>query len=215
MIPIRVLALDISSKTGWASMISGPDGIELEAAGQIPAIPEPEEGQYPASYVNWAYMCFEKIAELVDRHAPDVLVIEETVAGSKSVYSQKILEFIHFLVARMIRDTGIKCKYFLTGEWRSIVGCLMTKEEKERNKAVKLHNKKLEETGAVKKTRARDKSGNVIGKISKKHVNIRRANEIFGDFLDKPLVKKDEDMADALLLAVTYHFVRVKNESST
>lgn len=201
---LRILSLDMSSKTGWASIISGPDGVALEAAGQIPAISEPDDVPYPANYVNWAYMLFEKIAELVDRFAPDILVIEETVAGSKSVYSQKILEYLHFLVARMIRDSGIKVRYFLTGEWRTKVGCLMTKEEKVRNKAVRLHNA----TGA--KTRARDSKGNVIGKISKKHVNIRRANEIFGDFLPKALVKKDEDMADALLLAYAYHVVRTR-----
>lgn len=202
--PLRILSLDMSSKTGYACLVSSSEGLSLEACGQIPAISEPQDVPYPASYVNWAYMLFEKIARLVDAYAPDILVIEETVAGSKSVYSQKILEYLHFLVARMIRDTGIKVRYFLTGEWRTIVGCLMTKEEKLRNKAVKLHNS----TGA--KTRARDKDGKAIGKIGKKHVNIRRANEIFGQFLPKPLVKKDEDMADALLLGAALHFVRMR-----
>lgn len=207
--PLRILSLDMSSKTGWACINSSSEGVILEACGQIPAIPEPDGAPYPASYVNWAYMLFEKVVELVDMFAPDILVIEETVAGSKSVYSQKILEYLHFLVARMIRDTGIKARYFLTGEWRTVVGCLMTKSEKLQNKAVRAHNTLLDAQGG-KKVRARDHAGNVIGKISKKHVNIRRANEIFGEFLKRPLVKKDEDTADALLLAYAYHVVRIR-----
>lgn len=211
MLPaLRVLSLDMSSKTGWACIVSSSEGVTLEACGQIPAIPEPDDVPYPANYVNWAYMCFAKIAEMVDRFAPDILVIEETVAGSKSVYSQKILEYVHFLVARMIRDTGIKCKYFLTGEWRSIVVAKMTKEEKKRNAAVREHNEAQRILNGKITSRARDKDGNAIGLISKKHVNIRRANEIFGEFLPKALVKKDEDTADALLLAYAYHVVRMR-----
>lgn len=208
--PLRILSLDMSSKTGWACITSSSAGVELESAGQIPAIPEPDGAPYPASYVNWAYMCFEKVMELVDRFAPDILVIEETVAGSKSVYSQKILEYIHFLVARMIRDSGIKVRYFLTGEWRTIVGCLMTKAEKARNKLVREHNAKEKAKNGKITKRARSADGETVGLISKKHVNIRRANEIFGAFLKKPLVKKDEDMADALLLAYAYHVVRTR-----
>lgn len=168
-------------------------------------IKEPEDVPYPASYVNWAYVIFGQIVELIDQFAPDILVIEETVAGSKSVYSQKILEYTHFLVARLIRDTGMQVRYFLTGEWRVITGCLMTKAEKARNKAIKVYK----ETHGTKL--ARNAEGKVVGKISKKHVNVRRANEVFGDMLSKPLIKKDEDTADALLLAYAYHVLRVRS----
>lgn len=207
--PVTVLSIDMSSKTGWSFITSKQDGIILHASGQIPAIPEPD-GVYPNNYVDWAYLIFGKVVELIDRFAPDCLVIEETVAGSKSVYSQKILEFSHFLFAKMIRDSGIKVKYFLTGEWRTVVGCLMTKEEKLRNKAVKAHNDKEKLVNGKITARARNKDGKAIGKISKKHVNIRRANEIYGAYLDKPLVKQNEDEADALLLAYAYHLVRMR-----
>jgi len=201
LIEERILALDISSKTGWASMVSGPDGILLEAYGTIPQIHMPF-GIYPISFVDWAYQCFEKIEELIDRFAPDVLVIEETVAGSKGVYSQKILEFIHFLLAKFIKESSIKTKYFLTGEWRSQVGCKMTKEESKHNKAVKKY--KEENSTRV----AKNESGKRIGKLTKKHINIRRANEVFGQFLKEPLRKKDEDTADSLLLGYCYHLRR-------
>jgi hypothetical protein len=106
----RILALDMSTKTGWASMISTLNGVELEEYGTIAQIHEPS-GQYPINYVDWAYACVSQILELIDRLAPDTLVIEETVAGSKGVYTQKILEWIHFLVAKFIKETNIKAIY--------------------------------------------------------------------------------------------------------
>ena len=200
----RILALDISTKTGWALLVSG-DLMYLEAYGKIPAISEPI-GTYPVNFVDWAYLCFGKIVELIDTLTPDVLVIEETCAGSKGVYSQKILEFIHFLVAKLIKETNIKAVYLLTGAWRTEVGAKMTKEESKHNKAVKeykeKHNTKI----------ARGTDGKRIGKLTKKHINIRRANEVFGSFLPKPLRKKDEDTADSLMLGYCYHLRRIKNE---
>jgi hypothetical protein len=201
----RVLSLDVSTKTGWAFMLSSKDDLQLQAFGMIEQIPEPP-GVYPSNYVNWAYLVFGKIVDLIEMFAPDCLVIEETVAGSKSVYSQKILEFCHFLLAKFIRDTGIKVVYFLTGEWRSVVNCRMTKEEL-------LRNKKVRDYKIKNKTKvAKDLEGKRIGKITKKHVNIRRANEIFGEFLLAPLRKKNEDEADALLLGYAYHLRRKNYE---
>lgn len=203
MIEQKILSLDISSKTGWASMISTKDGIELEAFGVVPQIHMPE-GQYPASFVDWAYLCFIEIERLIDRFAPDCLAIEETVAGSKAVYSQKFLEWVHFLLAKYIKETNIKATYLLTGAWRSEVGCLMTKEESK-------HNKKVREYKNKNKSKiAYDENGKRIGKLTKKHINIRRANEVFGNFLKTPLRKKNEDEADALLLGVCLHLRRIK-----
>ena len=199
MAPLRILSLDISTKTGWALMLSSDEGAALLDFGKLPKISEPDDSPYPANYVDWAYSVFKNIIELVDRLAPDILVIEETVAGSKSVFSQKILEYIHFLTARMIRDSKIKCRYFLTGEWRVLVAAKMTTEEKKRNKAIKLQK------ASTGKKLAKDKNGKVMGKIGKKHVNVRRANEIFG--LD--LILAQEDIADATLLAYAYHVIRL------
>lgn len=201
--PERVLSLDISTKTGWAVIVSSDVDYCLEAYGQIKQVEMPDS-IYPVSYVDWAYTCFGHIVSLIDEHHPDFLVIEETSGGSKSAHSQKILEFIHFLVARLIKETGISSMYLMTEEWRRVVGCLMTKEESKKNK---LRSKIKKETGAKL---ARDENGKIIGKITRKHVNVRRANEIFGQFLSTPLKKKDEDTADALLLAYCYHAKKIK-----
>lgn len=205
----RVLSLDMSSKTGWALIISSDECLKLEEYGMIPKSSEPP-GKYPSNYVDWAYQVFGEINKLIDRLKPDVLVIEETVAGSKQVYSQKILEWIHFLVAKFIKESNIETVYMLTGSWRAETGCIMTKEEKKKNKDVREFKKKVEAKTGVKPMAAYDINGKRIGIVGKKHVNVRRANEVYGDFLKRPLQKKDEDEADALMLAYCYHLRRTK-----
>jgi len=206
LIEERILSLDISSKTGYASMVSSGGDLVLEAYGTLPAIHEPA-GQYPANYVEWAALCFSAIMELIDRFAPDVLVIEETVAGSKAVYTQKFLEWCHYRLAVFIKETNIKSVYLLTGAWRSETGCKMTKEESKHNESVKTYKINNNNTRVAYNT-----DGKRVGKLTKKHINIRRANEVFGQFLSTPLRKKDEDTADSLLLGFCYHLRRMKNE---
>ena len=205
MIDERVLALDMSTKTGWASMVSGDDGITLEQYGQLSQIHTPD-GVYPDHFVEWAHAVFAEIVKVVDAHAPDVLVIEETAAGSKSIYSQKILEWIHYLVAKLIKESKIKAVYLMTEQWRRETGCTMSKEESKHNKEVRKYKDKNSTSIAY------DANGKRIGRITRKHVNIRRANEVFGKFLKAPLKKKDEDTADSLLLGYCYHLRRVKND---
>ena len=199
----RILALDISSKTGWASMVSTKDGIVLKGCGILSQIHQPE-GAYPGSFVIWAKSVFEEIRKLIAVHCPDYLVIEETVAGSKAVYSQKFLEFVHFLVAQYILENSIKSIYLLTGAWRAETGCKMSKEESTHNKEVKKYKEKNKTSVAY------DINGKRIGRLTKKHINIRRANEVFGKFFKEPLRKKDEDTCDALLLGFCYHCRRMK-----
>lgn len=202
----RVLALDISSKTGWSLQVSSADGMMLEQYGQIPKSSEPV-GTYPSNYVMWAYQCFGEILELIETHAPDVLVIEETSKGSKNAMSQKILEWIHFLLARLIKETSIKCYFLLTEEWRRVVGCnRMTKEDKARNKEVREY-KKVNKTSV-----SYDKKGKRIGLINRKHLNVRKANELYKSFLKEPLIMAQEDTADSLLLGMAYHMRRLEGK---
>jgi hypothetical protein len=205
MNPERILSLDMSTKTGYALLVSDDNGLHPEAHGQISQIHQPE-GSYPEAFIDWAYECYAKVVELIDLHAPSVLVIEETSAGSKAIYTQKILEWIHFLLAKFIKETKIKAVYIMSEQWRREVGCKMSKEESK-------HNKKVREYKAKNKTKiAYDEQGKRVGRLTRKHVNIRRANEVFGKFFDAPLRKKNEDLADALLLGFAYHLRRIKNE---
>jgi hypothetical protein len=193
----RILSLDMSTKTGWSFFTLSSGQFNLVEYGQIDQIHTPE-GPYPESFIDWANMCYEKILDLIRRFQPDTLVIEETAAGSKAIYTQKILEFIHFLVAKYIKDSKIKAVYIMTEQWRRETGCKMSKDESKHNKEVKKYKEKNDTNIAY------NEEGKRVGKITRKHVNIRRANEVFHDFLKRPLQKKDEDMADSLLLGYSY-----------
>lgn len=199
----RILSLDISTKTGYALLVGSESGIAPETYGQIPKISMPD-GSYPESFVDWAQSCYYPIVDLIEDLKPDVLVIEETASNSKTSHSQKILEFIHYLVAERIKLFKMKSVYLMTGEWRSIIGAKMTKEESLHNKAVKKYKEKNNSKIAY------NDSGKRIGKITKKHVAIRVANETFGKFFKEPLRKKDEDLADALCLGLAYYMRKIK-----
>ncbi len=202
----RVLALDVSTKTGYALIIMDSKGYKLETYGTLDQVHTPE-GSYPQSFVVWAYEVYQNIEGLIEDLTPDCLVIEETSAGSKAIYTQKILEWIHFLLARFIKETSIEANYIMIEEWRRETGCKMNKAEKLRNKYVRDYKKKH------KTKLARDKNGKIVGLITRKHVNVRRMNELFKDQLSEPLRQKDEDQADALGLAVSY-YLRCKRVKS-
>jgi hypothetical protein len=208
----RILSLDVSTKTGWSLLISDGEDFTLEEHGKIDKSKEPTDQPYPNNYVTWAYDCWIELAKLISKYKPDVLVIEETASGSKSAYSQKILEWIHFLLAQTIKESNIKSIYMLTEQWRRETGCLMSKDEKVHNKKVKTyklaHGEKISELQIKPASIAYDENGKRIGKIGRKHVNVRRANEVFSKFLKEPLRMKDEDTADSLLLGYAYHLRR-------
>jgi hypothetical protein len=207
----RVLSLDISSKTGYAVFNSSLNGLKLENYGKIEKTSQPT-GPYPDSYVLWAYQCFSPILQLIDQFCPDVLVIEETSKGSKNAHSQKILEYTHFLLARLIRETGIESKYLRTEEWRRILDLRMSQADKDRNKEVRNYKKKIEKETGKKPTVAYDINGKRIGLVGKKHLNVRKANELFGEYLPRTLILDDEDLADALGLGAAYHKLRMEKE---
>jgi Holliday junction resolvasome RuvABC endonuclease subunit len=211
--PERILALDTSTKTGYAVGVSSDSGIKLEDYGTLEQIHEPE-GKYPSNYVMWSYQIFKELEKLIVKTKPDSLVIEETSKGSKNAMSQKILEFCHFLLAQHIMNTGIKSSYIMTGQWRKEIGCQMNDEEKLRNKEVRKYKKEYEKKHGKKTAVAYDINGKRIGITGKKKVNIRIANEIFGDQLKSPLKRKDEDQADALGLLACYHMRRLKPNKS-
>lgn len=200
----RVLALDISTKTGWAVVDMSKKSFKLIQAGTLPKVSEPDTAKYPINYIHWARKCSQYIYDLIEEYKPDEFVIEETSKGSKNNMSQKIIEFIHFQVALFFLNSDLAGiayprTYFLTEEWRRICGCVMTKEEKKQNAEVRKQHKK-----GIKV--AKSKENNRIGLIGKKHVNVRVANSVYG--LD--LILKDEDRADALLLAHALYLTKYK-----
>jgi hypothetical protein len=197
---IKILALDISTKTGWSVAEIDDNGYKLLESGTLDQQKKPDQ-KYPLNYILWALHCYNDISNLLKLHEPDHIVIEETSKGSKNNYSQKILEWIHHLVAEHMcqSDFTATYNYFYTEEWRRICGCIMNDEEKRQNKNIR-EQRKL----GVKVVK--NLEGKRIGKITKKHTNVRRANEIFG--LDLKL--KNEDQADSLLLGYAYYLQNFK-----
>lgn len=189
----KVLSLDISSKTGFSVQLVSKVGCSLVSYGLLGPYEKPDK-QYPLDMYEWANLCASKIIEKIEEIGADIIVIEETSKGSKNHSSQKILEWIHYLVAEHLIQSDIWPIYYQTGEWRGAVGAKMTKEEAKQNALVRKIKK---ETGSVV---AKNELGKRIGINSKKHVNIRIANELY----NLTLKLKDNDKADAILLANCY-----------
>lgn len=128
----------------------------------------------------------------------DAIVVEETNLG-KNRYSQKSLEFTHaYFLLQMSKSIckDVPIVYLSTSQWRTAVGLEMSKEDKKSN--AKLSKAKKAVGGDVRKV---DKKAlGVAGKVTKKHLAVRKANELFG----LTLKLKDNDIADALLLGTAY-----------
>lgn len=166
----------------------------LLTSGQIKKIDEPA-GEYPETYLRWSEMCALPVIKLIEDHKPDIIVIEDTSSGSYSNRSQRILEFLHFKVLTYIFANSIKMHYFMSEEWRRIIGCKMTKEEA-------LHNKRVRDYKRKNGTKiAYNESGKRIGILGRKHQNVARVNEYFG----LNLKLKDNDEADALGLSLAWY----------
>lgn len=202
----RILSLDMSTKTGYAVVDFDKKGFKLIDANTLEKISEPDTAEYPINYLHWSRQCINRIATLFYKYKPDYVVVEETAKGSKNNMSQKIVEFIHYELATFFEREEANNReypktYYLTEEWRRICKCVMNNFEKKQNAEVRKQRKK-----GVKV--CKDIEGKRIGIVGKKHVNVRRANEVYG--LD--LILKDEDRADALLLAHAFYLEYLKND---
>lgn len=177
---MRVLALDVSTKTGWAlfedKIYSKSGYIEKTHTKDFNVNDEPNKSPlYPHNLVEAAEEIACRILNLVNELKPDRIVVENTVKG-RNRHTQRLLEFIHFALIKAIQ----KFDYMDPGQWRYVVGLKMNNDDKKKNKAVN--------------------SGEARGKITKKHLAIRKVKELFG--LD--LLVKENDRADAILLGVAY-----------
>lgn len=192
----NVLALDVSTKTGWALF---EDGKPKSWGTLFPDKTVKDFGQYPINFVRLCqYLANRLIQDIVipviqSYGVTQVEVVIEETNSSKQNYSQKILEFLHFCIIESLYDLGLNPKYIRTGEWRKYTDSKMSKEEKALNAKIA---KIKRQTG--KKLAKID--GKVVGKKGRKHVALRRTEELLGI----ELMRKDEDAADALLLGLGY-----------
>lgn len=194
---MKVLALDISTKTGWAIF---EDGKPTSWGTVFPDKTVKDFGSYPDSFVKLAEYLANRILDqlLADdgdnglNRSSFEVVIEET-NSSKQNYSQKLLEYLHFCIVKRFSSMNIAPKYIRSGEWRSACDSKMNAAEKSLNAKIGRIKKK---TG--KKLAKID--GKVVGKKNRKTVALRRCEEILGI----QMKRKEEDAADALLLGLGY-----------
>ena len=180
---IRILSLDLSMSTGYALIENGrllDSGLLTTTLEDfnIKNYPDRQPG-YPYNIVNAADEIANKVWSLVLLTDPDHIVIENTVCG-RNRHTQRCLEFIHKAVLDRCYDVRGKIRYLSPSEWRKTLNLRLSDEDK-------AHNKRVRE----KKAR---------GKITAKHLSVRRANAMF----NTEFILKDNDITDAILLGIAF-----------
>lgn len=187
------LVLDISTSTGWA-IFSGDKGAKpvlIDYGTVANAKKIKEYGQYPWSYILAARDMVAEFHSLIKLYSPDCLIIEET-NKARSRYTQKILEFMHALFLDDLQPTAFKEVFYInTSDWRRNQNCNLSPEDKKQNARL----------SRAKKSGKSKKDVGIRGKITPKHVAIRRANE---EFPQLNLIVKDDDIADAIMMGLAF-----------
>lgn len=181
---MKILALDISSKTGWAIF----DNNKLVEYGLIRVElinfnvnNDPnKQPEYPYNLLKAADEMAAHLGNLIDIHNPDEIVIENTVKG-RNRHTQRLLEWLHKSMLEQLISHKRTFTYLDPSEWRGILEIRMSKEDKKNNALVNKGKKR--------------------GKITKKHLSVRFANTTFG----LKLKIKDNDMADAIALGLAFY----------
>ena len=193
-----VLALDISTKTGWALF---KDKHLLVKYGQeevtvvdynfrIDKKSHPEKSPlYPKNFVDSSNEMADKIFALIKELKPDIIVIENTTK-SKNRHSQRWLEWCHKTIIEKLIENKRVFQYIDVSEWRSRLNIKLSKEDKKNNIKV---NK-------AKKLGKSKKEMNVKGKIKSKHISVRYCNQQYN--LNFKL--KDNNIADAICVGSAY-----------
>jgi hypothetical protein len=206
------ISLDLSTKPGWAifkreeNIYKAEKDLTWERVDSGTLFPDKEIsdfGTYPENYVEYSKYIIDRLLDFIASKQSEnglnvdwdtmIFIVEETTPGRNN-YAQRILEFLHFYLIESLMKYNSKIVYLRTGSWKSIVSAKQTKEEQKKNAKIARIKKK---TG---KKLAKDESGKVMGRITRKHVSVRVANQTFG----LNLILKNEDEADALNMAQAY-----------
>lgn len=195
---MKILALDISSRTGWAVL--------ERTAGLPPSLKEfglielgktiLAHGSYPWCYVHAARSQRRQILNLIHRVRPDVIVVEETNLG-KNRYSQKMLEFLHCEFLGVLLDDNPPSVYYINSSaWRKALDMSLSSEDRKNNGKLYRAKRRAADTG-----QKLDKASiGVKGRVGKKHLSVRYANATY----NLSLKMKDNDIADAICLGSAY-----------
>jgi len=181
------LSLDISTNTGYAIFEDGElvgKGNFLVKDKKISYLEHTTESMHAMLGACENLSCY--VDDAIMKYDVDEVIIEQT-NRSRSRWSQKMLEWLHYSIITSILEEFyyVNINYIDTSEWRSILDIRMTNADKKHNKEVR--------------------NGKARGKLTSKHLAVRWANQMFG----LELKQKDNDIADALALATAF-FVKEK-----
>jgi Holliday junction resolvasome RuvABC endonuclease subunit len=201
---MKVLALDLSSSTGWALVDTDEttvlDGVTLPKLLDCGVLQTDlrvkDYGNYPFSLLNAAKAFSDMCLKKVEETDPDVIIIEELVLGRNRM-SQKFLGYLHCLVLQGLPNKYLdKVFYVNPSEWRKALKIGLTKEDK------KLNTKLSQAKSLAKKRKVKldRKALGIRGRFGKKHASIRWVNAAY----NKELKVKDDDIADAICQAASY-----------
>ena len=152
---MKILALDISTKAGWA-LLETCEGALPKLLGRGIVQKDKialEYGPYPEGFVLAAEAMGGKLKALIETHKPEIVVIEET-NQTKSRYVQKMLEWIHlevlsyWRVPEVLEAHGVSiqvhtrdCRpwpsYISTGTWKATLGLKKPADAKQNDKLLK------------------------------------------------------------------------------
>lgn len=201
-----LLALDISTRTGW-SLFSGDHPV---AFGLIEKTIGWQDHPFPFNFVAICEEMSNKICGLIQKY-PDIdkIVIEMTnKPGSKgSRFSQMALDGIHIMLnARLRHIYHIKVYYINSSDWRKKLGLSVAEAKKQAKpflKELKALETKLQSASKsdrskiqkeIKEMRASLRARCILGKIDKKSISVAFCNATWS----LALKKGDDNQADAL-----------------
>lgn len=188
---MRLLALDLSSSTGFAvfDVEDGKEPVLVHFGNVSNDCAAYEYAPHPYGYVKAAQDMADKLLLVYDKYKPDKVAIEE-INVARARFSQKFIDYIHFAVLTTLPLEGITV-YIDTSQWRRTMGVQLSKEDKAQN--AKLSKAKRD---AKNKGQKLDKKKlGIAGKITIKHVAVRRVNELY----NLNFTVGDNDAADAIL----------------
>lgn len=211
---MNVLALDLSTKTGWVVF---NDAAQPDSFGLIHRKTDWNDLSYPLNFLTVAEEIADQVVEIYKQSlcSIDKVVIEETNKTGRfgSRHSQKILEFIHFAVNLRFRALSAKVYYVNSSDWRRTLKLSVAETKKAAKpflKELDLAKKALAQEKDPKKKKAikeriqsikQDLKARCIhGKIDKKSISVAYANATW----NMNLKKGDNDIADALCLGKAF-----------
>lgn len=197
---MKYVALDISTKTGYAifddeklldcGLIKSQKPSHYKADAKTCKDFSPD---YPKDYIETCCAIGAECLELVQDQNPAVVFIEHTEKG-KARLSQRLIEWINFVVACNLINNGFIVRYLFVSDWRTVTKCYLKYWPEYKAWNSKVAKLKVKATPTKSGAKIAKIDGKIVTKVDQKKLSILLANEHYG------LNLKDDNIADAINL---------------